>query len=83
MIIPIFFLNQYSYSQVMIASVKLKSTQSGYCIRRPWPPFKDLSPLSHGLFCSRGYSPVKVRGVLVVPSRGSNFWIGTAFGAKT
>ena len=38
----------------MIASVKLGSTQSGYCITRLWPAFKALSPLGLGLFCSRG-----------------------------
>ena len=67
----------------MIASVKLRSTQSGYCIARLWPPFKDLSPLSRVYFVPGGYSPKKLRGVLLVPSRGSNFWIGAALGAKT
>ena len=27
---------------------------------------------------SRGYSPIEVTGVLVVPFRGLNLWIGTA-----
>ena len=30
-----------------------------------------------------GYSPIKVTGVLVVPFRGLNLWIGNAYGTKT
>ena len=30
-----------------------------------------------------GYSPIKVTGLLVVPFRGLNLWIGNAYGTKT
>ena len=30
-----------------------------------------------------GYSPIKVKEMLVVPFRGLNLWIATAYGAKT
>ena len=42
---------------------------SGYSLRSRYED--DWEP-------RRGYSPVKVTGVLVVPFRGSNLWIGTA-----
>ena len=45
----------------------------------------NLQSLASLWLCRRpgGYSPIKVTGVLVVPLRGLNLWIGTAHGAKT
>ena len=48
-----------------------------------WPR-SDLSlPPGGGGGVGERYSSIKVTGVLVVPFRGLNLWIGTAYGAKS
>ena len=38
---------------------------------------KELAKFANRWWGGGGYSPVKVTGVLVVPFRGLNLWIGT------
>ena len=55
----------------------VKKRESPDC-RSPEVGISVIMPKSRGT----GYSPIKVREMLVVPFRGLNLWIGTAFGAK-
>ena len=56
----------------------------GVVKKRESPDFRSLEVgISVIMSKSRGCSPIKVTGVLVVPFRGLNLCIGTAQGAKT